>query len=430
MSLDDLYARIERLGLAFMTICLLVIPLSACGEAAPPPEPVTITFAYWESDTARVEALVQEFTEQYPHVTVDLRPESMGTLAWDLGAEDADVREVFVAIIDGQRERGDFLELDPFIKQDELFDLSDFYPATLETFTIEGKTWAIPYGVDSEVMYYNQDLFDQYGVPYPELGWTWDDFVSTAQAIRDPEAGVYGYACLGGRWSILMFVCQHGGRLFEDMQNPARTTFDDPLTVEALEWYGSLFHEYDVALSPRLRGDQKQWALREAILAGKVGMWSSAFSDQGGQDESWAGVEWPMRWGIVTFPRSTADTATGIVGDLWVNGYAISSQTQHPDVAWRLVAFLSRQMPTRHVPVRRSQAESEGYERRAGSDAAAVSRAVLENGLPYYPRDFLSRTLEALGILEQAAGMIELGARTPQEAMDWAQQEAETRIEP
>jgi multiple sugar transport system substrate-binding protein len=413
-----------------MTICLLVIPLSACGEAAPPPEPVTITFAYWESDTARVEALVQEFTEQYPHVTVDLRPESMGALAWDLGAEDADVREVFVAIIDSQRERGDFLELDPFIEQDESFDLSDFYPATLETFTIEGKTWAIPYGVDSEVMYYNQDLFDQYGVPYPELGWTWDDFVSTAQAIRDPEAGVYGYACLGGHWSILVFVCQHGGRLFEDMQNPARATFDDPLTVEALEWYGGLFHEYDVALSPGLRGDRKQWALKEAILAGKVGMWSSGFSGQGGGEEFWGGIEWPMRWGMVTFPGSTADTATGIVGDLWVNGYAISSQTQHPDVAWRLVEFLSRQMPTRYIPVRRSQAESEEYERRAGSAAAAVSRAVLENGLPYYPRDCLSRTLEALGILEQAAGTIESGARTAQEAMDWAQQEAETRIEP
>jgi hypothetical protein len=42
--------------------------------------------------------------------------------------------------------------LDPFIEQDESFDLSDFYPATLETFTIEGKTWAIPYGVDSEAI--------------------------------------------------------------------------------------------------------------------------------------------------------------------------------------------------------------------------------------------------------------------------------------
>jgi multiple sugar transport system substrate-binding protein len=409
---------------------LLVIPLSGCEGAAPPPEPVTITFAYWESDTARVEALVQQFNKQYPHITVDLRPASMGDLAWNVGAEDADVREVFVAIIDSQRERGDFLELDPFIEEDESFDLSDFYPATLEPFTIEGKTWAIPYGVDSEVMYYNQDLFDQYGVPYPEVGWTWDDFVSTAQAIRDPEAGVYGYTCLGERWSILLFVQQHGGRIFEDMQNPTRTTFDDPLTVEAVEWYGRLFHEYDVAPSSLLTGAEKQWAFREAILVGKVGMWSSAVSDQGGEDESWDGIKWPMRWGMCAFPRSTADTATGVVGDLWVHGYAISSQTQHPDAAWRLVTFLSQQIPGRHIPVRRSHAESEEYERQVGGDVAAVSRAVLEHGMPYSSRRFIDTTLEALNILGEAADLIESGAQTPREAMEWAQRKGETRIRP
>jgi len=40
--------------------------------------------------------------------------------------------------------------------------------------------WAIPAGVDMLVMFYNQDLFDQYDVPYPEVGWTWGDFLDTA----------------------------------------------------------------------------------------------------------------------------------------------------------------------------------------------------------------------------------------------------------
>jgi multiple sugar transport system substrate-binding protein len=430
MSAKALYARTIQLGMVCVLICQFIVLLSGCQGTAPPPEPATITLAYWESDTARIEALVREFNKQYPQITINLRPHSMGELAWDLGTEDADVREVFTAIIDSQRERGDFLALDPFIEQDRSFDLSDFYSATLETFAIDGEMWAIPYGVDSEVMFYNQDLFDQYGVPYPEIGWTWNDFVSSAHAIRDPEANVYGYACVGGPWSVRLFVHQHGGRFFEDMQNPTRATFDDPLTIEALEWYSSLYHEYDVALLPRLGGQQKQAVIKDAVLAGEVGMWSSAVSDQGGQDESWGEREWPMRWGMVTFPRATAETATDIVGDLWVNGYAISSQAQHPDAAWRLVTFLSEQMPGRHIPVRRSLVESEEYERQVGSSAAAVARDVLEYGLSYSPRRFLDTSLEAIGILERALDMIESGARPPQEVMEWAQREADARIGP
>ena len=68
----------------------------------------------------------------------------------------------------------------------------------LAVYAVEGKTWAIPSGMNPLVVYYNQDLFDQYGVPYPENGWTWDDFLSVALAIRDPEAGVFGYANLVG----------------------------------------------------------------------------------------------------------------------------------------------------------------------------------------------------------------------------------------
>ncbi|HUV88096.1 MAG TPA: extracellular solute-binding protein [Anaerolineae bacterium] len=429
MCLDNLQ-KIGRLALGCALICLLTVSLSGCKGAVPTPEPATIRFAYMNSDREYIEPLVEEFSKQYPHITVELRPTTMGELAWNFGAGDADVREVFTAIIDNQRERGDFLALDPFIEQDESFDLSDFYPAALETFTIEGKLWAVPCGMDSGVIYYNQDLFDQYGVPYPQVGWTWDDFVSTALALRDPEADVFGYANREGQWGVWLFVHQLGGRIVDDMQNPTRATFDDPLTIEALEWYGDLFHDYAVAPTPQqLR--PSAGSILSAIVMGEVGMWSDWFEARGGDsDEIWDGMKWPMRWGMVTFPRATADTATDVVGDLWAHGYALSSQTLHPDAAWRLVAFLTAHASSRKIPARRSVVESEEYERQAGSEAVAVARAVLENGLPYPPREFINKTLEALGILGEAIVMVESGQRTAQEAMDWAQREADARIGP
>jgi ABC-type glycerol-3-phosphate transport system substrate-binding protein len=430
MSVKNPYARTAGLGVICMMICLLLVPLSGCGEPTPPPEPVTITFIHWAGDADRIEAFVQEFHEEYPHITVDLHSADMGQLAWNFGAEDADVREVYVAIIDSQRQRGDFLPVDPFIEADESVDVYDFYPAALEAFTIDGKTWAIPYGLGCDVMYYNKDLFDQYGVAYPESEWTWDDFVSTAAAIRDPDAGVYGYTNLGDWGTAWLFVHQHGGRIVDDMQNPSRATFDDPLTVEALEWYGSLYHEYDVAFAPQGTFGERVVARAGAVLKGEVGMWSCSFALQGGGDGEIWWTEWPMRWGMVTYPRSTGRSATDIAGNLFARGYAISSQTQHPDAAWQLVASLSRQMPGRLIPARRSLVEPGEYDRQVGSEAAAIVRAALENGLPYPPRDFIDTTLKALVVLSDADYKIETGAMTPQEAMDWAQQQAERRIGP
>ena len=94
------------------------------------------------------------------------------------------------------------------------------------------------------------------------------------------------------------------------------------------------------------------------------------------------------------------------------------------------MAFLTAHASSRKIPARRSVVESEEYERQAGSETVAVARAVLENGLPYPPREFINKTLEALGILGEAIVMVESGQRTAQEAMDWAQREADARIGP
>jgi ABC-type glycerol-3-phosphate transport system substrate-binding protein len=159
------YARVRRSGLICAAICLLVVPFSGCrGGVIPTPEPVTIVFAHSGFDAEYYEALIQEFSENYPYITVEL-------VSSDTGDADVFVDSQFA--LSELREQGNVLSLDPFIEQDASFDLFDFYPGTVELFTSQEEVWAIPAGVDVMVMFYNQDLFDQYGVPYPEVGWTW-----------------------------------------------------------------------------------------------------------------------------------------------------------------------------------------------------------------------------------------------------------------
>jgi multiple sugar transport system substrate-binding protein len=224
------------------------------------------------------------------------------------------------------------------------------------------------------VMYYNRDLFDQYNVPYPQIGWTWDDFLERAVALRDPDAFVFGYGPRLPPGDAVLFIYQHGGRIFDDPENPTRTTFDDPLTIEALEWYARLVHDYDAAPSlnqaAHAYGDGS-YAIYEGIRTGKVGMWTGALSERGGL--GWP-FKWKMAWGMVPLP-SDAQSWTEVV----VEGYAISSGTEHYDACWEWIAWLSEQVPYRFMPARRSLAESSAYEDQVGAEVAAVARALMEH---------------------------------------------------
>ena len=419
------HTRIGRSGLIYAVICLLVVPLSSCGGGAiPTPEPVTIVFAHPGLDAEYYEALVQEFSESYPYITVEL-------VGSDTGDPDVFVDSQFA--LSELREQDNVLSLDPFIEQDASFDLSDFYPGTVGLFTSEGEVWAIPAGVDVVVMFYNQDLFDQYGVPYPEVGWTWDDFLNRALALRDPDASVFGYAPTDRIVDSLSFIYQHGGRIFDDLQNPTRTTFDDPLTIEALEWYASLIHEHNVAPTQEQLYDEDLGGAGSVVIGvylNKVGMWTGELSERGGGRQvstTWPG-EWKMRWGMVPLPRD-AQSATLTS----VEGYFISSQAQHPDACWQWISFLSEQMssdaqhPRRLMPARKSLAESAAYKQQVGSDVAAVARTSLESAVSLSPR--LAEFGGVWGIFWRALDAIIGGRSTPEEAMISAQQEAE-RIYP
>jgi multiple sugar transport system substrate-binding protein len=419
--------KVVHWSLISIFIYFLPLPfLSGCATATPPPEPVTITFTYFEFDAAFYEPLVEEFNEQYPHITVELRP-----VPWSvtLGIENTDVLLInpFNAFILWQQ--GDILDVVPFIEQTDSFDLPDFYPGAVESFSGQGNTWAIPAGVNPKVMYYNQDLFDQFNVPYPESGWTWDDFLNAAVAINHPEERLFGYAVsddayhpgYGDAWS---FIRQHGGQIVDDLRNPTRATFDDPLTVEALEWYASLYHEYGVAPPPsqvRRSFGVNEDSFYYGIRHGHVGMWIDSLDDRGGLN--WPGAEWFMNWQMVPLPRD-AQAMT----ELWVEGYAISAQTAHPQACWQWVNFLSQQMTYRLMPARKSLAESSAYEARVGENVAAVARASMENVMfTYYPgwNHEFGEAIES--IFEEAMDKIVKGEATPQEAMDWAQQEIEKR---
>lgn len=395
--------------------CVLALFLPGCVRATPTPEPVTITFAHPRQQTEYYQQLVATFNQSHPYITVELRPKNWDMLG-GLGPDDADTFVNSQFALQGLRDQNVVLELTPFMLEDEMFDRADFYPGLIDLYSREGATWAIPAGVDIMVMYYNADLLDLYNAPYPQPGWNWHDFMETAMAARDPSSNVFGYLPGIAIFDTLAFIYQHGGRIFDDLENPTRTTFDDPLTIEAVEWYARLSLDWNVAPTPEQLGQMAGGAdlERVAITQGLVGMWTGMLSEQGGQ--TWR-RDWNMNWGVAPMPRDQQSATMTLV-----EGYFISARTTHPDACWDWISFLSDTLPGRmQVPARRSLAESPDWTERVGVEVADAARASMEDAL------FLSPELvayeNALTVFAQALGSVISGVSTADEAMVWAQQQ-------
>lgn len=397
-------------------ICLLLIVFAGCAKALPTPEPVTIKFPHYERDAVHYTALAEQFKARYPHITVELVQLDRQN---NNQIGDNDVFMADQLSLPQLIQQGAILNLTPLIEQDNTFNRETFYPGALEVFQYEGRTWGIPSDINMLLMYYNKDLFDLYTVPYPTIGWTWNDFLERAEDITDPGGDVFGYAIQHDNEIALMepvlFIYQHGGQLFDSWQNPTAITFNDPLNVEAMEWYAGLIHTRGVAPTRQQGPDSTRYYPYGGIIQNKYGMWMGMLSDQGGV--TWP-MRWQMQWGVVPLPRDRAATTLATV-----NGFFISSKSQHPDASWKWIMFLNEHTPTLNMPARMALAESGEYTQLVGVEVAEAARAAIRDAVMINPS--LIGFEQAMNALGAAFTAIRDGQTSAEAALNAAQEQVD-----
>src|SRR3954451_6223958 len=115
-------------------------------------------------------------------------------------------------------------------------DWNDFWPAERQAVQVGGKVIGMPALVDNLALVYNKKLFDQAGIPYPNAGWTWDDFRAAAQKLTDPSAKQFGWAYVADGsedtvWRFDALLWQAGGDILNSDNTKAE--FNSPAGVQA-----------------------------------------------------------------------------------------------------------------------------------------------------------------------------------------------------
>ncbi|HEU5314780.1 MAG TPA: extracellular solute-binding protein, partial [Chloroflexota bacterium] len=66
-------------------------------------------------------------------------------------------------------------QLDDYIKRSKLIKAEDVWPLKLKEVQHQGKTWALPYSIDSRVIFINADHYARSGYDLNKPPATWDD---------------------------------------------------------------------------------------------------------------------------------------------------------------------------------------------------------------------------------------------------------------
>lgn len=137
----------------------------------------------------------------------------------------------------------------------------------------KGNVWGIPHGLNALAVYYNKELLDKEGIPYPTADWTYDDMFEIARKLTkdidgDGEIDQYGMTYgsnITEGW--LPFVTANGGAPLDETRT--KSMFSDPKTVEGLAKYAIPQKE---GFAPTLEWSRAQGGGTAAFYNGKQAM--------------------------------------------------------------------------------------------------------------------------------------------------------------
>lgn len=128
----------------------------------------------------------------------------------------------------------------------DLVDTSPFIDSLMDVYTVDGEVYGIPKDFNTLAVFYNEDLFDEAGVEYPNADDDWNTFKEKLAAVSELGDDVYG-ACIPADFARLgAFAYANGWTPFTA---DGRVDLSDPAFVDAFSFYTSLVTE-GIAVQP------------------------------------------------------------------------------------------------------------------------------------------------------------------------------------
>ncbi|MCD6290431.1 MAG: sugar ABC transporter substrate-binding protein [Anaerolineae bacterium] len=243
--------------------------------------------------------------------------------------------------------RGMVLPLDPYLDTDSELK-NDFYPVTIKAYTLGGKLIALPLCICWPGVFINATLFEQAGVDLPPTdwkgaGWTWEDMIETARKLtldKNGDGKVDQYGLNPGHSSPWYYTRLWGEDLVSQDDYASgilhKWQTDDPNVYDALvaglQARADAIYKDEVTPTPATAQSLSQ--MGPMLKTGAVAMeFTGAWAIWGNLPEQFKFSEAPN-------PLGGADGHGTRGNNLWIDPLQISSQTKHPEAAWKFSRWM------------------------------------------------------------------------------------------
>jgi multiple sugar transport system substrate-binding protein len=205
-----------------------------------------------------------------------------------------------------------------------------FFPGAWATGVVGGTAYAVPWYVETRLIFYRKDLAQAAGITSPPK--TWEELTALGKALKEKagaESGMYLQPGGMGSWqSFMPFAWSNGAELTRD----DRFTLDTPQMTEALQYYGSFFRD-KLSTTTDLG---VQGSLEQSFITGRTGAFISGPWHIGLLTEQ-GGAAFADRFAVARMP--TRKSSTSFIGG---SNLAVFKDGRNRDGAWKLIRWLSR----------------------------------------------------------------------------------------
>ncbi len=291
-------------------------------------EKVSIVYGIHDDPKARQKTL-EDFEKANPNIQVTIQqiqdfPVKIPTMA--AAGTLPDVVRMWEAMVLDMARAGQVIPLDDLIKGQPDFNPDDFIEVFWNYPVVNGKRYGLADVFAPHFNFYNKDIFDKAGVPYPPTTeeWTWDAYATTAQKLSQPDKKIWGSDTIpiGWQYWTLKLCWQNGGDWYTpDYQ---KCLIDQEPNIEATQYWADLLLKRQSMPNP----DQAQATangqgvpLFESgnIALERWGIWIAADLVKGN-----------FHWDFVPEPKKVQRATI-----LHTAFNTITRDTKHQDAAWK-----------------------------------------------------------------------------------------------
>ena len=279
---------------------------------------------------------------------------------------------------------GNALALDGYVKRDwKKGEADDFYKGMWEGMQLDKKQYAIPVYANTPAIFINQTLFKEGGLTAPPEDWNGTKFLDYATKLNRRDADRWGFMMSNYNQPNrhVLFVWAWGGEVHDPKDGPlvTRLTYDNPKTVEALQFIHDLIWKHRVA--PPNDAARGGIGAQAAFEQGKAAVYLDGSHVTGAflrRQQQEASFDWDIAMPVV---GPTGGKGARIGND----GYMIWKGSKNVEAAWTVIKEL-------YSPeIQKARAE------------ITASRPAVKSAQVHWEKQFPGKNMKAMRLLGETA---------------------------